>query len=40
MDVNDNFVHLTNICLQNKGKDFGTFEDGNVMSLYTLNDYI
>jgi hypothetical protein len=41
-DLNNknNFVHLTNQCLQVKDESYGTFEEGNTLSFDQLQEYI
>ena len=36
----NNYVHLTNNCLQQFGENYGKFEDGNTLSLELLANYI
>ena len=37
---NVNFVHLTNNCLQQYGKNYGVFEDGNTVSFLQFEKYL
>lgn len=36
----NNYVHLTNNCLQKYGEKYGEFEEGNTLSLEVLENYI
>ena len=36
----NNYVHLTNNCLQQHGDNYGAFEEGNTLSFKTLEDYL
>ncbi len=40
MDSNYNFVHLTNNCLQQFGKNYGAHEEGNTLSFAVLQTYL
>jgi len=40
MDSTFKFIHLTNNCLQQYGKDYGKYEEGNIISFDTLQDYL
>ena len=39
-NTNANYVHLTNNCLQQFGDKYGTFEDGNTVSLKKFEEYL
>jgi len=39
-DAFDNYIHLTNNCLQKHGDNFGRFESGNTLPLSSLQGYI
>ena len=39
-DAFDNYIHLTNNCLQKHGDNFGRFEAGNTLPLDALQEYI
>lgn len=36
----NNYVHLTNNCLQKHGNSYGAFEEGNTLSFKVLQDYL
>ena len=36
----NNYVHLTNNCLQKHGNNYGVFEEGNTLSFQTLEEYL
>lgn len=40
LDSSENYVHLTNNCLQQFGSNYGKFEDGNTLGLEVLREYI
>ena len=40
LDAKDEFVHLTNNCLQRGGDEYGQHEDGNTLSFQTFEDYL
>eukprot|EP00826_Nyctotherus_ovalis_P014514 TRINITY_DN14052_c0_g4_i1.p1 TRINITY_DN14052_c0_g4~~TRINITY_DN14052_c0_g4_i1.p1 ORF type:complete len:470 (-),score=112.02 TRINITY_DN14052_c0_g4_i1:1073-2482(-) len=40
LDSRENYVHLTNNCLQKYGKNYGAFEEGNTVSYATFIQYL
>jgi hypothetical protein len=40
LDKSNNYVHLTNNCLQKFGSGYSKFEEGNTLPLETLQDYV
>ncbi|TNV87033.1 hypothetical protein FGO68_gene10239 [Halteria grandinella] len=40
LNSGNNYVHLTNNCLQQHGENYGKHEDGNTVSYTVLQDYI
>jgi hypothetical protein len=40
LDNKNNYVHLTNNCLQKNGNNYGKFEDGNTLSYAVLQQYL
>ena len=39
-NAKDNFIHLTNNCLQQHGGRYGAHEDGNTLSLEVFQEYL
>lgn len=40
VEENDNYIHLTNNCLQRHGENFGKFEEGNTLPIECLEEYM
>lgn len=40
LDADTNYVHLTNNCLQQYGKKYGTFEEGNTVEFEMFKEYL
>ena len=36
----DNFIHLTNNCLQKFGENYGVHEKGNTLSFFDFQEYL